>query len=138
MAVTFRILPDRGLVYVRYVDFALIDESIQAFSAYMNHPDCRPGQKHLIDLAAVVGFERDYPRLMALQAFMARLYVGTDIQTMAAFFAPSREAQEMTTPVLRSWEGHDQVVVRVLDNEAEALAFLGLTETRIADLLANA
>lgn len=37
MAVTFRILPDRGLVYVRYADFAGLEESFRLFAAYTQH-----------------------------------------------------------------------------------------------------
>ena len=135
MAVTFRILPDRGLVYVRYADFAGLEESFRLFAAYTQHPDCRPGQKQLVDLSAVTGFDRDYAKLMKFQALKVGQFVGPEVQTMLAYLAPSRPAHEMALMILRSWVGFDQVIARVFDTEAETLNFLGLPESRIADLL---
>jgi len=135
MPVSFRILPDRGLVYVRYSGIAGARESQLAFAQYMQHPDCRPGQKHLVDLSDVIGFENDYGRLMELQALKAEHFVGQPVETLLAYFAPGVAAQQMAAFVLRSWQGRDEIVARVLLTEAETLTFLGLPERSIGALL---
>lgn len=138
MPVAFRILRDRGLVYVRYQGHAGAAESMRAFAAYMAHPDCRPGQKHLVDLAGVTSFDEDFTAIMALQALKTEQFVNQPVETLLAYHAPGPAARQMARFVLRSWEGSDHVVARVLDTEAQALAFLGQPETRISDLLAVA
>jgi hypothetical protein len=137
MSISFCILPDLGLVYVRYKGFVPIEISFTAFAEYMRHPDCRPGQKHLVDLSAVTGFEQNFSRILELQAFKAEQFVGQPVETMLAYYAPSEPARQMAAFVLRSWEGYDHVVARVLATEAETLAFLGLSVQRIDDLLAD-
>jgi hypothetical protein len=137
MSLSFRILPDRGLVYVRYFGHVMIADSMTAFADYMRHPDSRPGQKHLVDLSAVTGFEKDFTRILELQALKTEHFVGQPMETLLAYYAPSAEAQQMAALVLRSWEGTDHIVARVLLTEAETLAVLGLSETRIDDLLAD-
>ena len=137
MSITFRILPDRGVVYVRYSGRVVIDDSMTAFADYMRHPDSRPGQKHLVDLSAVTSFERDFSRILELQALKTEHFVGQPVETLLVYYAPSAEAQQMAALVLRSWEGTDHIVARVLLTEGETLAVLGLTEATIDDLLAD-
>ncbi len=45
MPVNFYILPDRGLVVVRYSGFAAIEDSIAASKSYIAHPVYAAGQK---------------------------------------------------------------------------------------------
>lgn len=135
MSISFRILPELGLVYVRYTGLVMIEDSFRAFAAYMKHPDCRPGQKHLVDLSAVTGFESNFSRILELQAFKADQFVGQPVATLLAYYAPSEPARQMAAFVLRSWDGHDHVVARVLGTEAETLGVLGLSATRIEELL---
>lgn len=137
MSITFRILPDRGLVYVRYSGRVRIDDSMTAFADYMRHPDCRPGQKHLVDLSAVTSYERNFSRILELQALKTEHFVGQPVETLLAYYAPTAEAQQMAALVLRSWEGTDHIVARVLLTETETLAVLGLSESTIDDLLAD-
>ena len=68
MPIDVRILPKRGLVYVRYEGGISVPETAEAFGAYMQHPDMRPGQKQLIDLTRVTDWDRDFAGLMRLQA----------------------------------------------------------------------
>jgi hypothetical protein len=134
MSVSFRILPGLGLVHVRYRGNMVIRETIAVFADYMQHPDCRPGQKHLVDLSGVTGFDNDFTAIMEMQAIKAGQFVGQPVETLLAYYAPTRLARRVASFVLRSWEGSDHVVARVLDTEAEALAFLGLTMSRFDQL----
>ena len=135
MSVSFRILTDLGVVHVRYRGRVVIRETIAAFTDYMNHPDCRPGQKQLVDLSGVTGFDNDFASILEMQAIKADHFVGQPVETLLAYYAPSRLARRIASFVLRSWEGSDHLVARVLDTEAEALAFLGLSPlTRFDEL----
>lgn len=138
LSISFQILRDYSTVYVRYEGLAHMGESLQAFSAYVAHPDYRPGQRQLVDLSGVTGFDRDFAGLLKAQALKADQFDGQAGQTLIAYFAPGRAAQEMAAIVLRSWEGFHHVAARILEDEAAALAFLGLPKTRIADLLETA
>jgi hypothetical protein len=137
MPASFRILSDRGLVYVRYHGRATAQDGLDAFRAYMAHPDCRPGLKQLVDLSAVTDIEQDFPRLLQLQAVKAEQFVTEGPQTLIVYFAPGAMPQRMAMQIIRSWDGIDHVVPRVLTDEAECLSVLGLAETRLADLLAE-
>jgi hypothetical protein len=138
MPVTFRVLPDRGLVYVRYEGVALMAEGFDAFAAYMRHPDCRPGQKQLVDLSAVTKIDRNFAQIMALQAFKADQFAGRSPETLLVYLAPHPTAAELARLSIRSWEGVGHIVARVMEDEALALTFLGQPEERITDLLARA
>lgn len=71
MTVNFCIIPERGLVVVRYSDFAAIDDTMAASKAYLAHPDYAAGQKQLVDFTNITGYEKDYVRFMNLQAAKA-------------------------------------------------------------------
>ncbi|MBI1217547.1 MAG: hypothetical protein GC186_03275 [Rhodobacteraceae bacterium] len=138
MAVSFRILTERGLVYVLYEGFARLEDSFHAFSAYAQHPDCRPGQRQFVDLSGVTAVERDFVGVIALQAMKAEVFVAQGVQTLVAYYAPSEPARTLAALAIRSWDGTSGVVPRIFETEEAALAFLGQTETRVVDLLAAA
>lgn len=135
MPVTFRILPDLGLVYVRYEGFALVAESLAAFADYARHPQCRPGQKQLIDLSGITGFEKNFVQLLKLQAKKAEVFTGHGAQTLIVYYAPDPEAFAMARLIERSWEPFPAVIALVQDNEPGALSILGLPGQTFADLL---
>lgn len=135
MSVSFRILPEHGLVYVRYEGTVQLEDSFAAFAEYARHPDRRPGQKHLVDMSGVTAFDRDFTALMKLQAHKADVFMQGDAQTMIVYYAPTRATYAMARQVIRSWEAISSVVVVVQQNEADALALLGLRDTSISSLL---
>lgn len=137
MAVSYRILPEHALVYVRYEGMAGLDDGFRAFEAYMRDPLCRPGQKQFIDLSGMTEIERDFPKLMSFQAFKAMQFVAPAQQTMLVYYAPTKVSQIMANLSLRSWAGFDHVAARMMENEEDALAFLGLPNTTISELLAQ-
>ncbi|MFD2856475.1 hypothetical protein ACFSZS_19270 [Seohaeicola zhoushanensis] len=101
----------------------------------MHHPDFRPGQKQLVDLSRVTGFERDYTKLFSLQALKAEAFVTGAGQTLVVYYAPSEAAQRMCQLVTRSWADLPSVIALVQQEEAEVLALLGQRESSIAELL---
>ena len=75
MPVNFYILPDRGLVVVRYSGFAAIEDSIAASKSYIAHPVYAAGQKQLVDMTQITGYEKDYVQFMNMQAEKAERFV---------------------------------------------------------------
>ncbi|WP_299145095.1 hypothetical protein [uncultured Tateyamaria sp.] len=138
MPVIFRIFPDRGLVVVRYSGLAAIDDTMAATQAYTAHPHYAPGQKQLVDLSGVTGYEKDYVRFMMMQASKAGRFANAGIQSLVVYIAPTPIAQEMSALFIRSWDDVDAVVPMVQHSESEALALLGQPETTVDALLTPA
>lgn len=135
MPVSFHIFKERGLVYVRYEGFATPDESLTAFGEYAQHPDCRPGQKQIVDFSKVTGFSNDFVKLMELQANKAEVFMGHGEETLIVYLATNEMTLTMARTVEKSWEPFPSVVPIVLQNEADSLALLGQPERSFADLL---
>jgi hypothetical protein len=137
MTVTFRILPDRGLVVVRYTGHATLDETVVASNAYLEHADFALGQKQLVDLTHITGFEKDYVRFMNMQAEKAARLACAGVQSLAVYIAPTPVSRDLSAMFVRSWADTDAVVLLVQHTEAEALALLGQPEDSIDMLLAT-
>ncbi|WP_146345119.1 hypothetical protein [Falsiphaeobacter marinintestinus] len=135
MSVSFRILADRGLVYVRYDGMARVADTFAAFSEYVAHPDCKPGQKQLVDLSRLTGFERDYFKIMSLQAKKAELFAAQGVETLMVYLVTGAEPDELARTVMRSWDAYDGVVPLIQTSEADALQLLGQPEQTIQALL---
>ncbi|WP_372886806.1 hypothetical protein [Shimia sp.] len=138
MPVSFRILKQKGLVYVRYEGVARLEETMQAFADYARHPDCAPGQRQFVDLTALEGIEMDFPKLMETQAQKAGTFVNGAAETLIVYLAPTPLSQSLAQTIVRSWEPFPAVVPVVLGEEREALSVLGLRENSIEKLLAAA
>lgn len=80
MAVSFKILPDRGLVVVTYSGDSSTEETMDASNAYVAHPDYVAGQKQLVDLTHLTSFKKDYVRFMEMQAAKAERLAGAGVQ----------------------------------------------------------
>ena len=101
----------------------------------MARPDYAPGQKHVVDLAAVTGIELDFARLPALQARKADAVMPGGAQTVIVYHAPTAMSRRMAEMVRRSWADVPSAVPVVGETEAEALRVPGEPETCFADLL---
>ncbi len=135
MPLTFHILPDLGLVYVRYSGAIRLDETLDAFAEYAKHPDCRPGQKQLVDLREVTEVDFDYPALFRMQAQKAERFHVPGASTLVAYLAGSPETIRVARTAQRSWDGISDVIARMFTDEADALGFLGLPQTNLRALL---
>lgn len=131
--VAVKIFPERGLVFVRYRSRASVHDGMQAFAEYIRHPDFRPGQKQLIDLSAISTFTMTPSDLLKFNALRVSGIAG-DGETLMSFYAPTPQGQKVARISVRAWEPFNVVVARVFDHEEGALSFLGLRETRLADL----
>lgn len=138
MPISFTILPARGLSYVRYEGIITFAETAQAFAAYMQHPDMRPGQKQLVDLSRVIDWQRDFPGLVKLQAGKADVFNGSFHDTLFVYYAPNPHTQMMARAILRSWEGVPGIIPVLQDTEFDALQVLGQPEPTFDALLQRA
>ena len=59
-------------------------------------------------------------------------------ERLVIFYAPGKAGQEMAQLARKSWEGLNSVIILVQDDEAAALALLGIPQTRLATLLERA
>ncbi len=134
MAISVRILPDLGLVYIRYSGRMTLAETGAAFADYMAHPEFRPGQKQLVDFTEISEWERDLPKLMELQARKAEAFHDPHHSTMVVAVAPSAETRKLADLVSRSWDAVDGVVYLVAESHDHALDLLGVRSDTLTEL----
>jgi hypothetical protein len=137
MPITFRLLPSRNLILFRYSGHIRLTEPAEAVQASMHAKGFRPGMRHLVDVSEATGVDRDWPALLRQQAEIAAVMVPQGPEQLVLFYAPNRPGQWMAQMARRSWEGLNIVSVRVIEDEVEALALLGLPERSITALLAS-
>ncbi|TDE40371.1 hypothetical protein E1B25_05320 [Antarcticimicrobium sediminis] len=128
MSVSFRIFPDRGLAFVRYTGFVRMEDTLTAFADYARDPDCKPGQKQLVDLSKITGYEPDFTKMMQVQANKADVFAAEGAETLMVYYAPNKLTQDLARLALRSWEPFDSVVALIQEDEAHALELLGQPE----------
>ncbi|MBO9396861.1 hypothetical protein J7399_11685 [Shimia sp. R9_1] len=138
MSVSFKILSSLGVVYVRYEGFANMSDTLTAFAEYAQHPEFRPGQKQLVDLTHLTGWDEDFLELMKIQAQKADAFTGNNAQTLIVYLAPTPAGQKLARIALRSWEPFPAVVPMVQEKEQPALSILGLPYDTINQLLSRA
>ncbi|WP_353472368.1 hypothetical protein PVT71_13825 [Salipiger sp. H15] len=138
MTVSFRILQKHGLVFVRYEGRARLAETMAAFGEYATHPDFRPGQKQLVDLSGLTGWDGDFLELMKIQARKAEALTSVESQTLLVYYAPTPISFKLSKLVLNSWDGLDGIVTLVQQSEMGCLTLLGVAERSFAQLLENA
>jgi hypothetical protein len=137
MPVSFRILPQHALVLVTYSGVAGLQETIERTAECARHPDFDLRFRHLVDVSRITGYERDFPGFFAMQAKVMESYPPQGQDQMFIFLAPTRQGQEMAQMVRRSWDGLDWAIVRVVEDETQAITLLGLREQSISGLLAQ-
>lgn len=136
MPIRFRLIASRNLILFDYHGHIRLTEPAEAVQAASVVAGYRPGMRHLVDVSQVTGVDRDWPALLRQQAEIAAVLVPQGPEQLVLFYAPTRPGQWMAQMARRSWEGLNIVSVRVIEDEAEALALLGLPERSIAALRA--
>ncbi len=136
MPIEFKIFANRGLTVVRMSGLITVDDIKAATQRYISNPEYRPGQKQLVDLSRVTGFEKDYARFIILQAAKAGRLANSGTQTLCVYFAPTEAAWDLGMTFLRTWQDVEAVVPMIHRDETESLALLGQPETSIDGLLA--
>ncbi|SEW15618.1 hypothetical protein SAMN04488515_1316 [Cognatiyoonia koreensis] len=138
MPTGFRIIPKYGIVFIQHSGLITVKESMDAIAAYAAHPDAAPGQKHLVDCAPVTDYERDWARIMSIQARMTEVIKPDGPETLLVLHAPAGMPRTVANLIRKSWEGNGPVLPRIVDTEAEALDLVGAKVACFSDLLAMA
>lgn len=138
MPVSFRILPARGLVYVRCEGEFTVSGAAEAFAAYARHPEMKPDQKHLLDLSRLTGWPRDYAGLMRLHAGQIDVFAHARHEILYVYYAPEGPGRSFARLAMRSWDDTPGVVTALQETEADALHVLGQPERTIGALLEEA
>ncbi len=138
MPASFQILPQHNLVYVRYSGLMLVEDSLKAFGTYAQHPDARPGQRHLIDLSRITDMERDFARVMQLQAAKGADLAMRETETLMVYFANTPVSRKAAALAKNGWSAGHGVISIVQETEEAALAALGLNADSIDALLEEA
>ncbi len=135
MPVTFKIIPKRQLILFTYSGLVTLQESMDIVAQSACDPQYQPWQRHLCDLSAVTEVERDFLRLMQMQAKIAETFQPQAHDRIVLFYAPTKAGQMMAEMARKSWEGLNSVLVMVQHSEAQALAMLDLPEQNLQALL---
>lgn len=135
MPVSFHILPDRALAYVRFEGLITVPEAGAAFAEYAAHPDMRPDQRHLLDLSRVTGWTKDFAALLELHAAQLDVLLEATHEILYVYYAPDDPARSLAQMAVRSWDEVPGVIATLQENEAGALNILGQPETTIDALL---
>lgn len=135
MPVQFQILPQQNIVYVCYSGLMRVEDSLRAFGAYAQHPDARPGQRHLIDLSRITDMERDFAQIMQLQATKAADLAMRETETLMVYFANTPVSLKAAALAKNGWSASQGVIAIVQETEAAALQALGMPFDRFDDLL---
>lgn len=126
------------MVYVQYSGLMLVEDSLKAFGAYARHPDARPGQRHLIDLSRITDIERDFARVMQLQATKAADLTMRKTETLMVYFANTPASLKAATLAKNGWSASQGVIAIVQETEEAALVALSLAAASINALLDEA
>lgn len=124
-SISYEIFREYGLVYVQYRGHAVLDDTFAAFKRYTEDPGFRPGQKQLVDLSRVTSFEKDYVRILSLQAKKAEAFTKGP-ETLVVYISPAEDPLALAELVSRSWDDVSGVVPIIVSTEEEALAVLGI------------
>lgn len=136
MPVTFALLPQRNLVLFTYLGEVTMQQVAQVVAEATLHPDHRDGMSHLCDLSRVTGIEKDFAALLKMQAQLTESFAVRQSDRIVVFYAPNPVARSIAQMAKRSWDGLNSVIVLMHEDEAEALALLGLPERTLSDLQA--
>ena len=94
--------------------------------------------RQICDVSRVTGVEKNYFGLLQMQAQIVDSIAPKGSERLVIFYAPGKAGQEMAQLARKSWEGLNSVIILVQDDEAAALALLGIPQTRLATLLERA
>jgi len=133
MPITYSILSDRDLAVVVFEGQITAVERADAIADVMHHHRFRPDQMHLVDLSAVTGWDADLESAIT-PGDVRQDWMRQNRQTLCVYYAPTEAARALAAILAKAWEGVPGVVPLVHDDEAEALAILGQTEMRVAEL----
>lgn len=134
MPVSYSILSDRDLAVIVYEGEVSAAERAAAVSDVIGHRNFRSDHMHLVDLSGVTGWEVSLENAVLPGEVRMDWMRRQTRETLCVYYAPTEQGRALARILARAWDGIPGVVPLVLDDEAEALAILGQTEMRVAEL----
>ncbi|WP_204114125.1 hypothetical protein [Shimia biformata] len=107
---------------------------MSGISDFRENPAFQAGLSQILDLTDVTEFERDFAKIMSLQATQVEALTGADAPAYFIFIAPNELTQAMANSALKSWREIDAVVPLVLNSLQDACDVLGLDISELADV----
>lgn len=134
MPVDTFVLPQLNLAVFVYSGPVTFQEASEAVAGVAQHPDHHDTMNQLCDLSGVTAVERDFAELMKMQASLTEHLLPQSGEKLVVFCAPHAAARSMANMARKSWDGFNQVLVRLVEREDQAMALLGLKQNSIAEL----
>ncbi len=138
LGVRLAILPEHGVLYVKYTGAITVEMGQAAYDSYVSHPDFAFGQKHLVDFSEVTDFQVNFPALMQFKAHMISEVLHTRAQTWFVYYATNELGRQICGYADATWSDVQSVVFRSAGTEQHALDILGLKHARFDTLLKDA
>ena len=135
MPISYQILLDHSLTYVRYSGTVDADQVVRSARAYAQDPDFRPALHELADLREIVEFDMSFRTMSNMFYRIGKLHEIHGAPASKVLLAGS----ETSFGMARMFENIVAMAggppVHVTRSESEALLCLGRQERSVADLL---
>lgn len=135
MPSNYRILPEHFLVVITHEGHVSVDDTLGMMARFAQDPDAQHGQRHLVDMSRVESHDEDHARILSMHARNLDVVGGEGPEMLLVLYAPTPPARSMAALIAAAWEPSPIVIPRIVTEEADALAMLGLRHARIAELL---
>lgn len=134
MAVTYEILRDGSLAVIRYIGTITKEEIVASQRDYLSDPEYRPGTPELAVFDEAREMDFDFQKVWSLLSEVGAGYQAAAGAPRISIFAPSDMPFGLSRIFQALAEYESDLQVMVHRTEADALAWLGRDERRIADL----
>lgn len=134
MASGWMLAPGGAFFYVWHAGDVTLADGYATLQSGVASMKVKAGTPHLLDLQFVHTFERPPVGVMQLNADISRSFDLIKAETMLVMHAPHATARQMARLMSDFWDGSGVVLPRIAETEEAALAILGRSEERFADL----
>jgi len=134
MPATYKIFPQRNLVYVRYAGVVTTDESVNTFIAYLVSGQAKPGHVIFVDFEACTELQMDFEDMVRIVPEKLGLIDPYEATMVTAMYAPQPAIFEACMTYRRLVSGSERQMVEVFDTKSAAFKFLGIATDSGAEL----
>ncbi|WP_010141801.1 hypothetical protein [Oceanicola sp. S124] len=135
MSCSYKILPQFGLVHIRFAGEVCAADSLEALQRFAEDPKGSPDLNQLLDMRDVTGLNLDVMEMLKVHARKAEIFIPAEQDRLFVHLAPSEIALKIAGFTVRSWEHVPGITHRVVRTEEQALQVLGLRESSIDALV---
>lgn len=125
MPVTFKILQDPLLVYIRYSGHLVTSDIRDAVTQFAQGGAAYHGQPHLFDLSRVTSSDINYPEFFAFMGQLADVYPMSKGENLFVFYAPDGPPAALSQILRKPFEQTPTMLVRAASTREQAFDILG-------------